>query len=122
MITAKTPKVAAGSLTEAATLINKTRVTRGKLPPLTGSEAKDVIMKWLKYDKLIETWSTGACVGYFDKRGWGDLLTGTALQWPIPGGQLELMMRANYSYGGGGAGSAPKYGGVLGAVGNFKPY
>jgi hypothetical protein len=115
-------KVNAGSLAEAATLINKTRVVRGKLPPLTGSEGKDAVMKWLKYDKLIETWSTGACVGYFDKRGWGDLLTGTALQFPIPGGQLELMMMANYSYGGGGSGSAPKYGGILGAVGNYKPY
>jgi hypothetical protein len=115
-------KVVAGSLTEAAALINKTRVTRGKLPALTGSEGKDVIMKWLKYDKILETMSTAAILGYCEKRGWGDLLTGTALQWPIPGGQLELMMMPNYTFGGGGASSAPKYGFTVGAVGNYKQY
>lgn len=115
-------KVYAGSLTEAATLINKTRVDRGKLPPLTGSEGKDVVMKWLKYEKLIETMTTAVGIGYFDRRGWGDLVTGTAVQWPIPGGQLELMMMANYSFGGGGASSAPKYGDNPRPQKTFIPY
>ncbi|MFH0988567.1 MAG: RagB/SusD family nutrient uptake outer membrane protein [bacterium] len=101
-------KLRANDKAGAVTLINKTRVTRGGLKALTGTEATDEIMKWLKYEKLIETMTTAAGLVFWDRRGWGDLVTNTPVQLPIPGRELDIIVMTNYTFGGGGAFSAPK--------------
>ncbi len=111
-----------GSLDEVANLINKTRVTNGGYPAATAAAGKgDVTQKrdpkagatlWqmLKYEKHLECLMTGAGLEYFDNRGWGDLVTNTPIQAPIPAKELQVLLQEIYTFGGGGVGSAPKVG------------
>ena len=64
----------------------------------------------MKYEKRIETFQTAAGIAYFDDRGWGDLVTNTPIHFPIPGRELETLGLQQYTFGGGGDGSAPKAG------------
>lgn len=97
-----------GSRATVAELINKTRVTRGKLPPVRATDSDEELWKWLKYEKLIETMSTGGGLQWFDRRGWGDLVPGTLLHFPIPAKELETLGMPLYTFGGvGNPGSAP---------------
>ena len=111
-----------GSTDEVAALINKTRVARGQLNPASGSDPVgsstdghshlDNVSLWakMKYERRIETFQTAAGLAYFDKRGLGDLVTGTPIHFPIPGKELETLALQNYTFGGvGGPGSAPKW-------------
>lgn len=96
----------------AATLINKTRVANGNLPPVTAAGvpagAGCVPKRWdnscgdlmdaLMYEKRIETY--GTAIAFFDARGWGCLAEGTPIELPPPGRQLDLLGKANYTYGG----------------------
>jgi hypothetical protein len=113
-----------GNLAAAATLINKSRVANGELPPVTAAgvpastpTAGCVPRRWdgacgtlfdaLMYEKRIETY--GTAISYFDLRGWGCLLEGTPLELPPPGRQLELLGVPQYTFGGVGMpGGAPK--------------
>jgi hypothetical protein len=108
----------------AVTLINKTRVANGGLPPVTAAGVPastptagcvprrfdgscGTLMDALMYEKRIETY--GMAISYFDLRGWGCLLEGTPIQLPPPGRQLDLMEMPNYTFGGVGLpGGAPK--------------
>jgi hypothetical protein len=111
-----------GSLQQVADLINKTRVTNGGYPAATAAAGKgDVTQKrdpkagatlWqmLKYEKHIECLMTGAGLEYFDNRGWGELVTNTPIQAPIPAKELQVLLQEIYTFGGGGVGSAPKVG------------
>jgi len=106
----------------AVALINKTRVGNGELPPVgvngppagPGCVPKRYdgscgnLMDALMYEKRIETY--GTAISYFDLRGWGCLLAGTPTQLPPPGRQLDLLGKANYTYGGspGAVGSAAR--------------
>jgi hypothetical protein len=111
-----------GNPAAAAVLINKTRVGNGELPPVTAggvpsgpgcvpklyNGACGSLMDALMYEKRIETY--GTAISFFDLRGWGCLVEGTPTQLPPPGRQLDLLGKANYTYGGapGSPGSAPK--------------
>jgi hypothetical protein len=115
-----------GSLQEVCNLINKTRVTRGQLPPVTTAMSRDEIFKWLQYEKMIETFATAGGLPWFDRRGWlahdlvyaspggpkpneTQLPPGTLLHFPVPGKELEILQMASYTFGGvGGQGAAPK--------------
>jgi len=92
----------------AADLINKTRVSRGKLPPVTDSDP-DLFEK-LIYEKKIETYlAGGAGLAFWDSRGWGTLVSGTPMHWPVPGKELEILQLPGYTFGGvGGPGAVPK--------------
>lgn len=107
-----------GSASQVADLINNTRVTRGELPeattgnptgspddppkngrPQTGySEVS--LWSMLKYEKTIEQYGTATGLSYYDKRGWGDLVEGTPLQFSIPGSELQNLGLQNYTFGG----------------------
>jgi hypothetical protein len=118
--------------------INSTRVTYGGLAPVTGTGAVPCddaptntrctprvitgfppnpagawvcgdLMEAMKYEKRLETWSTSQGSHYFDDRGWGDLVSGTITQWPVPGQELLVLLEDLYSFGGspGDVGSAP---------------
>ncbi len=109
-----------GSTDDVAALINNTRVERGELNPATGDDDAgthedaqshlDTASLWakLKHEKRIETFHTAGGLSYFDDRGWGDLVTNTPIHFPIPAKALELLFEANYTFGGGGDGSASK--------------
>ena len=114
-------EIRTGNPAAAATLINKTRVANGNLPPVTATgvpvSAGCVPKRWdntcgdlmdaLMYEKRIETF--GTAISYFDLRGWGCLAEGTPIELPPPGRQLDLLGKANYTYGGVGLpGGAPK--------------
>ena len=111
----------AGAAAEVAELINRTRVERGQLNPATANDAVgapsdaqshlDSASLWakLKHEKRIETFQTAAALAFYDDRGWGDLVTGTPIHFPVPGKELETLGLPNYTFGGvGGPGAAPK--------------
>jgi hypothetical protein len=110
-----------GDAASAATLINKSRVANGNLPPVTAAGVTVTpgcvpkrwdgtcgdLMDALMYEKRIETY--GTAIAFFDARGWGCLAEGTPIELPPPGRQLDLLGKANYTYGGvGQPGAAPK--------------
>jgi hypothetical protein len=115
-------EIRTGNPGAAVDLINRTRVGNGELPPVTvggvpagpGCVPKrydgscGTLMDALMYEKRIETY--GTAISYFDLRGWGCLAEGTPTELPPPGRQLDLLGKANYTYGGspGAPGSAPK--------------
>ena len=99
----------------AATLINKTRVARGKLPPVTatGTAGADCVprtttgtcgdlMDALMYEKRIEAFAVASGGAFFDARGWGILVPGTQLHFPVPARELETLGLLNYTFGGSG--------------------
>jgi hypothetical protein len=105
----------------AAVLINKTRTANGGLPAVTAAGVPVApgcvpkrwdgscgdLMDALMYEKRIETY--GTAISYFDLRGWGCLAEGTPIELPPPARQLDLLGKANYTYGGvGKPGGAPK--------------
>ena len=114
-----------GQPDQAAALINKTRVARGQLPPVTATgpapgpdcvprKINDVngacgdLMDALMYEKRIEGAFVASGVAYFDARGWGILVSGTPLHLPIPARELETLQMPVYTFGGvGGADAAP---------------
>ena len=113
-----------GNLAAAVTLINRTRVGNGELPPVTTAGVPPstptagcvprrydgscgTLMDALMYEKRIETYGMG--IAYFDLRGWGCLIEGTPIHLPPPGRQLDLMGMGNYTFGGVGMpGGAPR--------------
>jgi hypothetical protein len=120
------------SLTRAAALIDLSRVSRGGLPPLSGtitslaqavpgaeqcvprlpqppafnSTACGTILEALKYEKRIELAFLPLGALYFDARGWGDLVEDTPLEYPVPVLELDARNLPHYNLGGGGKSSA----------------
>lgn len=107
-------------LSEAAALINPTRVASG-LPPVTVTGPPDGracvpkrddgscgdLFDALQYEKRIELYPTEALISFADARGWGRLIPGTPLHFPVHGRELELFGFPYYTFGGSGPGSAP---------------
>ncbi len=111
----------------AATLINLTRVGNGNLPAVTGAGTvpggADCVPRKrfdptgscgdlrdaLQYEHLMEVFQLSGGLTYFFMRRQGELPSGTALQWPIPASDLEVLQLDVYTFGGqpGQPGSAP---------------
>lgn len=104
-----------GSAATIAELINRTRVNRGMLPPATGGEAVGsstdphwigttanpaTLWSMMKHEKFIENFCVTAGTGYFERRGWGELISLTPLHWPVPGLELEILLMDIYTHGG----------------------
>ena len=87
-----------GNFNGAAQIINKTRVDIGEMKPLTGSEPD--LFEQLKYEMKIETFNTASGIHYFYKRGWGELMQYSPLQFPVPATKLKLYNIEPYSFGG----------------------
>jgi hypothetical protein len=106
---------------EAIPLINKTRTTNGELPavdingppnapgcvPRRVDGACGSLWDAFRYEKRIELAGTDGQVAFWDSRGWTALAVNSFLNFPIPGRELEVERLPNYTYGGGGAMSAP---------------
>jgi len=108
-----------GNKVLAASKINNSRVTRGGLPALTGSEADTVLIDALKYEQEIEFMGQGA-TAFFNRRRSGynapagtcpgtscgrfpyveGLIPGTPRQMPVPAKELSLLLRSSYTFGG----------------------
>jgi hypothetical protein len=105
---------------EVPALLNPTRVAAG-LQPVTvdGPPAGPLCVPrkddgscgdlWdaLMYEKRIDLFPTEAIIAFVDQRGWGRLLTGTPLHFPVHGRELETLGLPYYTLGGSGEGSAP---------------
>ena len=109
-----------GDMARAATLINKTRVGRGQLTPLTGAESKNDMLAALFYEREIELMNTGASLAWFDRRridpalvyngipigntwafrGGTSLQLGTPRHLPLTAKELETLGLPVYTYGG----------------------
>jgi hypothetical protein len=127
--------IRAGNIPAAAAKIDITRVGKGELPPLTGvittadqpvpggascvprvpdpaAQFKATkcgnIMEAMKYEKRMETAYTSFGRWWIDGRGWGDLIEGTATQYPVPYQDINARYpgRASYPLGGSGGNSA----------------
>ena len=105
----------------AVPLINLTRVANGQLPPVDvdgppiaqGCVPRqldgDCGSLWdaLRHEKKIEGLGVSGVIAFFDARGWQELPENTMLHLPVPGAELATLRLPNYTFGGGGAGSAP---------------
>ena len=113
-----------GNRDAAMAIVNKYRTTNGELPAFTSADGVAPggdrcvpqnpdgscgnLWEALKYEKRIELFHYGMGTEYFDDRGWGDLVSNTWLQLPIPASELEILLQEVYTFGGpGGESTAP---------------
>ncbi len=109
-----------GDLAKAATLVNKTRVTRGGLAPVTAGTPKNDLLGAIFYEHDVELWGTGAGQGWFSRRridptvtynglaigniwapkGGSNLQKGSPRHLPLPAKELETLGMKVYTYGG----------------------
>ncbi|MFQ5823244.1 MAG: hypothetical protein ACE5JB_04235 [bacterium] len=112
---------AEGNRAQIEALIDKTRVTDGGYIPALAAGApvgtindppdpKTGASLWsmLKYEKHIDLLGTFSGLGFWDRRGWGELTTKTMLHFPVPAQDLETLQLDLYTHGGGEGDSAPK--------------
>jgi hypothetical protein len=122
------------TLATAATLINKTRVTRGHLPAATAAEGQDSLMAHIRYEDAIELYGVGEGTAWFNARRWAPdlnptyyagatgngenpqtgwlpygqgLQPGTIRLEPVPQQELTLIGHPVYTYGGSVAAEPP---------------
>lgn len=120
-----------GNIAKAAAKIDLTRVPNG-LPALSGvvtsgtqavpagaacvpqvpSPAGTVscgnILEAMKYEKRMETAYTSFGRWWIDSRGWGDLIQGTALEYPVPYEEMQARQEPSYSLGASSGSAAAK--------------
>jgi hypothetical protein len=121
-----------GNIAAAAAKIDLTRVANGGLPALTGVMTSDTqlvpggagcvplvpsasgsvscgtIFEAMKYEKRIETTYSGFGRFWIDGRGWGDLVTSTALEFPVPYQEMQTRLKPYYLLGAGFGSAAAK--------------
>ncbi len=95
-----------GSLANAATLINKTRVARGGLSPSTGGDGVGGLITRLGYEMEVELLGLGPAPYYWRRRTDG-LLEGTPREMPVPAKELGVKGEPLYTWGGSGALNSP---------------
>jgi hypothetical protein len=102
-----------GSPATAADLINKTRVDRGGLAPVSGASTQAELLAALQYEAEIELLGIGATPFYNRRRGTPDgwtlgaacpsilcLWPDTPRHMPIPAKELGVLQRELYTFGG----------------------
>lgn len=82
----------------ASTINSSTRVTRGKLPPV--SNDKTEIENAIHYEFSVELPGTGTGLAFFEMRRNNLLQKGTILQFPVPGEALKSAKMDYYTFGG----------------------
>lgn len=111
-----------GNMEAAMATVNKYRTENGELPPFTNVNERapggdrcvpqladgscGTLWDAYKHEKRIELYHYGLGTEYFDDRGWGDLVTNTWQQLPIPGSELDILLMDIYTFGGPGGDSA----------------
>jgi hypothetical protein len=87
-----------GDLNLAATLVNKTRVGRGQLPPVAANT--DALLAAIQYEQDVELLVTGGGLQWFNRRRIDGLQQGTPRHLPVPAKELEIDRLAIYTFGG----------------------
>ena len=88
-----------GSLSQAADLINKTRVGRGNLPAATAAEGATALLGYIDYEREIELLNSSG-MEHFRRRHVDGLQAGTLRHLPIPAKELETLRLPIYTFGG----------------------
>lgn len=121
--------IRAGNLAAATALVNVTRVKNGLDPigsvasatapystdlstcvprvpaaPNFTSTVCGSLLEAMKYEKRMETAYTGYFIWMTDNRGWGDLVEGTVVEWPVPYQEMQARQKTYYN----GTNRAPK--------------
>ena len=86
-------------LATAATLINNSRVTRGKLPAATAAEGAAQLLAYIDYEREIELHASSGFT-LFQRRHVDGLQAGTWRHLPIPAKELETLVLPIYTFGG----------------------
>jgi hypothetical protein len=81
----------------------------GVCVPRTDAGACGDLLAAIRYERMIELASTDVIRGYMDARGFGILVDGALLHFPVPGNALELDGLENYTFGGVGTPSTAIY-------------
>jgi len=93
-----------GDAASAISLINAgTRTTRGMLPELAADASTEDILAAIFHERDVELMDGGPFIQWHDMRRRDMLQTGSLLHFPIPGKELEVLQKANYTFGGEGA-------------------
>ncbi len=101
-----------GSGAAAMTLVNASRTANGLLaftdpagvapggtacvPRLPNGNC-GTLLEAMKYEKRMETQLTGYMSWFLDSRGWGDLVQGTSLHWPVPFQEMDTRNKPFYN-------------------------
>jgi len=91
----------APDLAGAAALINKTRVTRGGLPPAAAGDGVAGLLAELEYEQDVELAGDNAAP-YYNRRRIDGLQHRTPHQMPIPAKELGVLGLPDYTFGGDG--------------------
>lgn len=103
-----------GDKARAADLINKTRVGRGHLAPVSGGSSNNDLLAAIFYERDFELFATGASQPWFDRRRIDKTLTyqgismgaglqlGTPRHLPLPAKEAETLGMPVITYGGAG--------------------
>lgn len=98
-----------GNAAGAMALVNASRTQHGLAPftdpagtapdcvPTLPSGACGDLLEAMKYEKRMETQLTGYMQWFLDSRGWGDLIQGTALHWPVPFQEMDTRNKPFYN-------------------------
>lgn len=87
-----------GDLSRAAALVNKTRVTRGKLAPATAGDGATNLLKAINYEQDIELLTITN--GLYLRRRNDKVQIGTVRHLPVPAKELETLALPIYTFGG----------------------
>ena len=74
-----------------------TCVPRVPVAPNFTSTACGGLLEAMKYEKRIETAYTGYFIWFSDNRGWGDLVEGTPVEWPVPYQEMQARQKTYYN-------------------------
>ncbi len=88
-----------GSMTQAAGLINNSRVGRGGLTGVANNASTATALAALAYEQEIEFMGQGP-TPFFNRRRVDGLITGTPRHMPVPAKELDVLVREIYSFGG----------------------
>ena len=69
-----------------------------RVPVSATATACGNVLEAMKYEKRMETAFTGYSQWFIDSRGWGDLVAGTPIEWPVP--IQEMNSRGKTAYNG----------------------
>jgi len=92
----------AGSVTNATDPVpgGTACVPRVPVGPSFTSTACGSVLEAMKWEKRMETAYTTYGAWFFDSRGWGDLVVGTPVQWPVPADEMDARRLPIYNLGG----------------------
>jgi hypothetical protein len=132
-----------GSPDLAVPLINLSREANGRLAAVTTAGAPEAagrctprdkdgncadLFEALKYEKRMENYVTSQGQSFYDARGWGELVSWSPVQWPVPARELLILLANIYTFGGDCSpnapeecGSAPDISASVASAGGLRP-